>query len=79
MPNHELLKTEMPIVVPVSKVINEGKSQKTIFIPYKEKIKPGQFFMLWIPGIDAKPYAVSYIIGKEIGFTSMAIGKFSYA
>lgn len=79
MPNQELLKTEMPLVVPISKVINEGKDQKTVFVPYKGKINPGQFFMLWIPGIDSKPYAVSYYNKNEIGFTSTAIGKFSYA
>ena len=79
MPNQELLKTEMPKVLPVSMVINEGKDQKTVFVPYKGNISPGQFFMVWIPGIDAKPYAVSYYNKNEIGFTSAAIGKFSYA
>ena len=79
MANKELLKTDMPKVLSISKVINEVKGQKTIFVKHNINVKPGQFFMLWIPNVDAKPYAVSYYNKKEIGFTSMAIGKFSYA
>jgi len=74
-----LLKSDMPTVLPISRVIREGKDQKTIFVKHIEGIKPGQFYMLWIPGLDSKPYAVSYFKKNEIGFTSMAIGKFSNA
>lgn len=74
-----LLKSDMPKVLPISKVIREGKGQKTIFVRHKENIKPGQFYMLWIPGIDSKPYAVAYYNETELGFTSVAIGRFSNA
>ena len=79
MTNKELLKTDLPIVLPISKTIREGKDQKTIFVKHKVSIKPGQFFMLWIPDVDAKPYAVAYYKKNELGFTSMAIGPFSKA
>jgi len=79
MSNNELLKTDLPKVLPISKVIREGKDQKTIFVKHKVSIKPGQFFMLWIPDVDAKPYAVAYYKKNELGFTSMAIGHFSNA
>lgn len=79
MSNKELEKTDMPLVLPISKTIREGKDQKTIFVKFEGKIKPGQFFMIWIPGIDAKPFAVSYVKKREIGFTSIAIGKFTFA
>lgn len=75
----ELMKSDLPRVLPVSKVIREGKDQKTIFVKHKENIKPGQFYMLWIPGIDSKPYAVAYYNKDELGFTSIVIGKFSNA
>ena len=74
-----LLKSDMPTVLPISKVIGEGKDQKTIFVKHKVELKPGQFYMLWIPGIDSKPYAVSYYSATELGFTSIVIGKFSNA
>ena len=75
----ELMKSDMPIVLPISEVIKEGKDQKTIFVKHRADLKPGQFYMLWIPGIDSKPYAVSYYNRNELGFTSAAIGKFSNA
>jgi dihydroorotate dehydrogenase (NAD+) catalytic subunit len=39
--------------------------------------KPGQFYMLWIPGVNQKPYSVSYYDGKLIGFTCKRRGCFS--
>ena len=75
----ELLKTDMPKVLSISKVINEVKGQKTIFVKHNINVKPGQFFMLWIPNVDAKPYAISFYNKNEIGFTSISIGKFSNA
>ena len=79
MSKNELLKTDLPIVLPISKVIREGKDQKTIFVKHKANVKPGQFYMLWIPDVDAKPYAVAYYSKNELGFSSMAIGPFSKA
>ena len=79
MLNNELMKSDMPILLPISKTIREGKDQKTIFVKHKANLKPGQFYMLWIPDVDAKPYAVAYYNKNEIGFTSVAIGKFSNA
>jgi dihydroorotate dehydrogenase (NAD+) catalytic subunit len=38
---------------------------------------PGQFYMLWIPGVNQKPYSVSYYDGKHIGFTCKQRGCFS--
>jgi len=74
-----LLKSDLPEVLSITKVIREGKDQKTIFVKHNANLKPGQFYMLWIPDIDAKPYAVSYYNKNELGFTSVAIGKFSRA
>jgi len=79
MSNNELLKTDLPIVLPISKVIREGKDQKTIFVKHKANVKPGQFYMLWILDVDAKPYALAYFNKNELGFSSMSIGPFSKA
>jgi dihydroorotate dehydrogenase (NAD+) catalytic subunit len=38
---------------------------------------PGQFYMLWIPGVNQKPYSVSFYDGKTIGFTCKRRGCFS--
>lgn len=67
----------MPIVVPILKVLEEAKGIKSIILPYNLEAKPGQFAMLWIPGVDAKPIAVSYQDGKSCGFTISAVGPWS--
>ncbi len=39
--------------------------------------KPGQFVMLWIPGVDEKPFTLSSISDKCFGITIEAKGVFS--
>ena len=69
MSNHELLKTDIPKIMEISKVVQEGKSQKSFFFSEHIGCKPGQFVMVWIPGLDEKPMAVSYLSKNEFGFT----------
>lgn len=38
----------------------------TIFFNFEPKAKPGQFFMIWIPGIGEKPFTLSYSNGITI-------------
>ena len=70
-------KTEMPEIVSITKVIQEAKEVKSFFFRFDKEVKPGQFIMLWIPGVDEKPYAISYQNGKEMAITSHAIGPFT--
>jgi dihydroorotate dehydrogenase electron transfer subunit len=46
--------------IKIKKINNENYKTKTFFFDYDIDINPGQFIMLWIPGIDEKPFAVSY-------------------
>ena len=75
----ETCKTDIPQMMPISNVIQEGKRQKSFFFKHSIELKPGQFMMIWIPGIDEKPMAVSYWNKKEFAFTSQAIGKWTNA
>lgn len=79
MTNHELLKTDIPQMLEISNIIQEAKSQKSFFFRHSLDCKPGQFVMVWLPGIDEKPMAVSYWSKNEFAFTSQAIGKFTNA
>ena len=72
-------RTEIPIMLEVSDVVKEGKGQTSFFFKHHLDCKPGQFVMVWLPGIDEKPMAVSYLNKKEFAFTSHAIGKFTNA
>ncbi len=73
----ELCRVEIPKVMEISKVVHEGKNQKSFFFRHYLGCKPGQFVMVWIPGLDEKPMAVSYLSKNEFAFTSNAIGRFT--
>ena len=75
----ELKKTDIPKIMEVSDVVQEAKGQKSFFFMHSVACKPGQFIMVWIPGLDEKPMAVSYWKKNEFAFTSHAIGKFTNA
>jgi dihydroorotate dehydrogenase electron transfer subunit len=61
----------------------------TLFLPLPEPgcaapqgldmaaFRPGRFFMLWLPRLDEKPYAVSYLDGERLGITVLERGPFS--
>src|SRR3989338_11213592 len=72
-------RTEIPTMLEVSDVVKEGKGQSSFFFRQKIECRPGQFIMVWLPGVDEKPMAVSYHNKNEFAFTSQAIGKFTNA
>ncbi len=49
----------------------------TLFFEYNLDFRPGQFIMVWIPGIDEKPYTISHHSKKKFGITIEAKGIFS--
>ena len=75
----EHYKTDIPQILEISDVMQEAKDQKSLFFKHSIDCKPGQFLMIWIPGLDEKPMAVSYWKRNEFAFTSHAIGKFTNA
>jgi len=58
---------------------NEDGSISTLFFkPDLETFPvPGQFYMLWKPDGDQKPYSVSFCDGNRIGFSIKNMGSFS--
>src|SRR3989344_2764041 len=73
----ETCRTDIPQMLEISQVVQEGKSQKSFFFKHHIDCKPGQFIMVWLPSIDEKPMAISYCNKNEFAFTSQAIGKFT--
>ena len=71
------MKHEIPITLPIKKVIDEAEGIKSFIMPYKLNAKPAQFAMIWIPGVDAKPIGISYQDGESFGVTISAIGPWS--
>ena len=75
----ETCRTDIPQMLEIADVVQEAKRQKSFFFKHHMNCKPGQFIMVWLPGIDEKPMAVSYWNKNEFAFTSNAIGTFTNA
>ncbi len=75
----ELKKTDIPKIFEISGVVAEAKGIKSFYIKENLQSKPGQFVMVWIPGIDEKPMAVSSLSKNEFAFASHAVGPFTKA
>ncbi|HBU06984.1 MAG TPA: dihydroorotate dehydrogenase electron transfer subunit [Candidatus Magasanikbacteria bacterium] len=53
----------------ISKIEQENPFVKTFYFNFNLGSKPGQFVMLWIPGIDQKPFSISSDDGQTFGLT----------
>ena len=63
-----------PIITKIIEIKNENSIIKTIKFKHSIKIIPGQFYMIWIPGVDEIPMSVSYIDKDIKGITFKKIG-----
>ncbi len=61
-------------IVRIKEVRKEGKGIATLLFPFQRKAVPGQFVMIWIPGVDEVPMSLSYI-GDVAGVTVKDIGE----
>jgi dihydroorotate dehydrogenase electron transfer subunit len=67
-----------PTSVRVSEVVRETKSASTIIFDVKDsafKFTPGQFLMIWVPGVDEIPMSISYGESSRVGITVLPIGE----
>ncbi len=53
----------------ISKIEKENEFVKTFYFSFSLNSKPGQFVMLWIPGIDQKPFSIAHDDGQTFGLT----------
>ena len=62
----------------ISEIINVKKENpivKTLIFKYNKKTIPGQFFMIWIPGLDEIPMSASFINENKKGITFKKVGE----
>lgn len=64
-----------PKTVEITEIIKENQDVKTIKFNFSQKTIPGQFFMIWIPGVDEIPMSVSYIEKNTKGITFRKVGE----
>ena len=55
--------------LPIKKIVNETDSVKTFYFQHALGSNPGQFVMLWIPGLDQKPFSMAFDDGQTFGLT----------
>jgi dihydroorotate dehydrogenase electron transfer subunit len=66
---------EVPEVLEIKSIVKENNKTKTLFFYKKIEAEPGQFVMIWIPGLDEKPFAVTFT--DPLGITVTKVGPFS--
>ncbi len=66
-----------PVSVQISKVITETPSSKTLLFSLECPVEflPGQFVMVWVPGVDEIPMSISSWNPPEMGITVQSIGE----
>jgi len=69
---------EAPEMVKILDVRADTPAHRTFTLDKKVKAKPGQFCMLWLPGLDEKPMSFSGIQGN-LAVTVKKVGKFTEA
>ncbi|MCX6802862.1 MAG: dihydroorotate dehydrogenase electron transfer subunit [Candidatus Diapherotrites archaeon] len=68
--------SDYPVSYPIKKIVSETPSIKTFYLDSEISSSPGQFVMVWIPGFDEKPFALTKN-GKEIAITAKKRGAFT--
>ena len=70
-----------PTSVQISNIVDETPRSKTLqfFLQESIEFQPGQFVMVWVPGIDEIPMSVSSWNSPEMGITIQSIGDATQA
>lgn len=66
-----------PQSVRVSKVISDNERVRTLIFPVSQggkSIQPGQFLMVWVPGVDEIPMSISLWNPPNAGVTVLPVG-----
>jgi dihydroorotate dehydrogenase electron transfer subunit len=71
------LKSQSPTMLKVASKEVNSEFFATLYFDHCLKFKPGQFVMVWIPGLDEKPYTISHHTPTQFGITIEAKGLFS--
>jgi len=61
-------------MIEVASHVDEVPAVKTIRFDAPMTAAPGQFMMIWVPGVDEFPMSVSYV-GDNFGFTYQILGE----
>src|SRR3989338_7553608 len=63
------MRSDKPIYLPITNIVSENSKTQTFYFKHPLDSQPGQFVMLWIPGIDQKPFSIAFDDGKFFALT----------
>lgn len=63
------MRFDFPQYLPIAKIVAETPQVKTFYFDFFLRSRPGQFVMLWVPGLDQKPFSVGYDDRERFGLT----------
>jgi dihydroorotate dehydrogenase electron transfer subunit len=63
-----------PIALKIKRIIRENENTNTYIFEHKLGSNPGQFVMMWIPGVDEKPFSIAYDDGDEFWLMVCKVG-----
>ncbi len=63
----------------IRRVVEHNPTLKSFYLDDPGAGEPGQFVMLWLPGVDEKPISISHRGNGELELTVKAIGPFTRA
>ncbi len=69
------LQNRLPKTYPIAKVKQETERVRTLTFDVSLGAKPGQFVMLWVPGVDEIPMSIALDDGKKLQVTFFAVGN----
>lgn len=70
-------KQDKPLLLPIIKREKETENVDTFWFKHSLKSQPGQFVMLWIPGLNEKPFSIAYDLGNQFGLAIAKVGEFT--
>lgn len=73
------LQSRLPKTYRIKAIKQETEMVRTYTFDGSLGARPGQFLMLWLPGIDEKPFSVAFDNGAETKVTFFAVGPMSEA
>ena len=70
----------LPKLVKIKKIIQENQKVKTFVLEEKVKATPGQYLMIWLPGVGEKPFSITNpnpltILVAKVGPFSIALHR----
>lgn len=63
--------------LPILRLRDHGEGLRSLYLESRVEASPGQFVLLWLPGVDEKPFSISDLKDGVLEITVKAVGPFT--